>query len=112
MSVAHLTSPAFKENAKGALADVQLQSAMHGVETGVVDRRRGRVAKLPEFERLRDSARDIKNHTLAHLDLYLEQFESRCTAAGGNVHYAVTADEGGGEGPEKWRTGERKRGPT
>ena len=93
MSIAHLTSPAFKENAKGALADAQLQSAMHGVETGVVDRRRATVAKLPEFEALRDSARDIKNHTLAHLDLYLEQFESRCTAAGGNVHYAVTADE-------------------
>ena len=66
---------------------------MHGVETGVVDRRRATVAKLPEFEALRDSARDIKNHTLAHLDLYLEQFEQRCTAAGGNVHYAVTAEE-------------------
>src|ERR1043165_3093047 len=92
MSIAHLTSPAFKENAKGALADPQLQSALHGIETGIVDRRRATVAKLPEFEALRNSARDIKNHTLAHLDLYLEQFESRCTAAGGNVHYAVTAD--------------------
>src|ERR1044072_9319150 len=94
MSIAHLTSPAFKQNAKGALADLQLQSAMHGVETGVVDRRRATVAKLPEFEALRSSARDIKNHTLAHLDLYLEQFEQRCTAAGGNAHYAVTADAG------------------
>src|SRR4029077_16074483 len=55
--------------------------------------RRAVVAKLPEFEALRDSARDIKNHTLAHLDLYLERFEERCTAAGGNVHYAVTAEE-------------------
>jgi len=89
----HLTSPAFKENAKGALADPQLQSALHGVETGVVDRRRATVAKLPEFQALRGSARDIKNHTLAHLDLYLEQFEQRCTAAGGHVHYAVTAEE-------------------
>src|ERR1044072_7118276 len=93
MSIPHLTAPAFKQNGKGALADLQLQSAMHGVETGVVDRRRATVAKLPEFEALRSSARDIKNHTLAHLDLYLEQFEQRCTAAGGNVHYAVTADE-------------------
>src|ERR1044072_346784 len=93
MSIAHLTSPAFKQNAKGALADLQLQSAMHGVETGVVDRRRATVAKLPSFEWLPASARDSKNHTLAHLDLYLEQFEQRCTAAGGNVHYAVTADE-------------------
>src|SRR5256885_846281 len=94
MSIAaHLTSPAFKENAREALADTQLQSALHGIETGIVDRRRTLVAKLPEFEALRDSARDIKNHTLAHLDLYLERFEERCTAAGGHVHYAVTAEE-------------------
>src|SRR5436190_19809300 len=94
MSIAaHLTSPAFKQNAKDALADPQLQSALHGIETGIVDRRRATVGKLPEFEALRDSAKAIKNHTLAHLDLYLEQFEQRCTAAGGNVHYAVTADE-------------------
>ena len=93
MSIAHLTSPAFKQNAREALADPQLQSAMHGIETGIVDRRRATVAKLPEFDALRDSARDIKNHTLAHLDLYLERFEQRCTAAGGHVHYAVTADE-------------------
>jgi L-lactate dehydrogenase complex protein LldF len=90
---AHLTAPAFKENARQALADPQLQSALHGIETGIVDRRRAVVARLPEFDALRDSARDIKNHTLAHLDLYLEAFEQRCTAAGGHVHYAVTAEE-------------------
>jgi len=93
MSIAHLTSPAFKENVTAALADPQLQSALHGIETGIVDRRRAVVAKLPEFDALRDSAVAIKNHTLAHLDLYLEKFEQRCTAAGGNVHYAVTAEE-------------------
>src|SRR5712671_1196573 len=93
MSIAHLTSPAFRQNAREALADPQLQSALHGIETGIVDRRGAVVAKLPEFDALRDSARDIKNHTLAHLDLYLERFERRCTAAGGNVHYAVTAEE-------------------
>ena len=84
---AHLTSPAFKENAKEALADPQLQSALHGIETGIVDRRRAVVARLPEFQALRDSARDIKNHTLAHLDLYLEQFEQRCVAEPG-LHHA------------------------
>src|SRR5262245_33106848 len=89
----HLTSPAFKENAKEALADPQLQSALNGIETGIVDRRRATVAKLPEFDALRDSARAIKNHTLAHLDLYLEQFEQKCAAAGGHVHYAVSAEE-------------------
>ncbi|MFZ0838480.1 MAG: lactate utilization protein B, partial [Xanthobacteraceae bacterium] len=39
----------------------------------------------------RDAARDIKNHTLAHLDLYLEEYESRVVAQGGHVHYAATA---------------------
>src|SRR5258708_1449117 len=97
MSIAHLTSPAFKQNAREALADPQLQSSMHGIETGIVDRRRATVDRLPEFDALRDSARDIKNHTLAHLDLYLEKFEERCTAAGGNGHYAVTGDEARGK---------------
>ena len=30
---------------------------------------------MPEFELLRDQARDIKDHVLAHLDVYLEKFE-------------------------------------
>ena len=40
-------------------------------------RRAAAVDRLPEFEALRDSARDIKNHTLAHLDLYLEAYEQQ-----------------------------------
>ena len=34
-----------------------------------------------------DTARDIKNHTLAHLDFYLDAFEQRVEAAGGEVHW-------------------------
>ena len=56
-----------------------------------IARRREVADRLPEFEALRDSARDIKDHTLAHLDLYLEAYEERVTAQGGHVHYAVTA---------------------
>ena len=52
--IAHLTSPAFKQRATEALADPQLQSALHGIETGIVDRRGAVVAKLPEFEALRN----------------------------------------------------------
>ena len=37
--------------------------------------------RLPEFEALRDRARDIKDHTLANLDLYLEEFERKVTRA-------------------------------
>ncbi|HEV2957995.1 MAG TPA: LutB/LldF family L-lactate oxidation iron-sulfur protein [Xanthobacteraceae bacterium] len=87
-----LTSPQFKDNARAALADAQLQRAL-SKGLGFVERRRLAAERLPEFEALRDAARDIKNHTLAHLDLYLEAYETRVTAAGGKLHYAVTAEE-------------------
>src|SRR5919109_397970 len=85
-----LTSPAFKDNARAALADAALQRAL-SKGLGFVERRRLAAERLPEFDALRDAARDIKNHTLAHLDLYLEEYESRVTAQGGHVHYAATA---------------------
>jgi len=87
------TSPRFKENAKAALADPELQNALKFVEVNFIARRREVADRLPEFDALRDAARDIKNHTLAHLDLYLEAYEAKVTAAGGHVHYAVTADD-------------------
>jgi L-lactate dehydrogenase complex protein LldF len=87
------TSPRFKENAKAALADADLQNALKFVEVNFIARRREVADKLPEFEALRDASRDIKNHTLAHLDLYLEAYDAKVTAAGGQVHYAVTADD-------------------
>jgi L-lactate dehydrogenase complex protein LldF len=81
----------FKELAARALADEPLQRSM--VATGphfVLKRAKARVA-LPEFDELRDAARDIKNHVLAHLDVYLEKFEAQVQAAGGHVHWAATA---------------------
>ncbi|MGL4444092.1 MAG: LUD domain-containing protein, partial [Alsobacter sp.] len=90
---AHVTSPQFKQNATRALADDQLQKAMSNVRQGFIDKRAAVAAKLPEFEALRDSARDIKNHALQNLDLYLERWEEKVTAAGGQVHWARTADE-------------------
>jgi L-lactate dehydrogenase complex protein LldF len=85
------TSPRFKANARAALADRDLQGALRFVEVNFIARRREAADRLPEFEELRDSARDIKDHTLAHLDLYLEAYEKRVTLQGGHVHYAVTA---------------------
>ena len=52
---------------------------------------RGPPSALPEFEALRDQGRDIKNHSLAHLDLYLEAFEAKVVAPGGTVHWARDA---------------------
>ena len=90
---AHPTSPYFKDNAHEALKDEQLQRALSNVRQGFIDKRAAVAAKLPEFEALRDSARDIKNHTLANLDLYLERWENKVQDAGGHVHWARTAEE-------------------
>src|SRR5918995_2921861 len=91
--MSHVTSPRFKDNVKAALTDANLQQALKFVEENFIARRREVAERLPEFDALRDAARDIKDHTLAHLDLYLEAYEARVTAAGGHVHYARDAAE-------------------
>ncbi|GAC1338297.1 MAG: LutB/LldF family L-lactate oxidation iron-sulfur protein [Beijerinckiaceae bacterium] len=92
MSV-HATSPQFKENAHRALEDAPLQKALNNMRTGFIERRALAAAELPEFEALRDSARDIKKHTLQHLDLYLEAYEKKVTDSGGHVHFCRNAAE-------------------
>jgi len=88
-----ITSPAFKDNVRAALQDRQLQQALSEVAPGLAARRGAARAGLPEFEALRDRGRDIKDHTLAHLDLYLEAFEKKAGEAGSHVHFAPTAED-------------------
>ena len=85
-------SSRFKENAHEALTDARLQGALSFSRNFTV-RRAEAADRLPEFEALRDSARAIKDHTLAHLDLYLEAYERKVRESGGEVHYAQDADE-------------------
>ncbi len=88
----HATSRRFKDNAQRALGDAQLQRALVLVKKNFVERRAAAAARLPEFEALRDRARDIKNHVLDNLDVYLERFESKVVAAGGQVHWCEDAE--------------------
>ncbi len=90
---AHPTSPQFKDNVVKALKDEQLQKAMGNVRTGFIEKRALAAGKLPEFDELRESAKAIKDHTLAHLDLYLERYEKKVAQAGGQVHFARDAAE-------------------
>ncbi|MDD2987938.1 MAG: LutB/LldF family L-lactate oxidation iron-sulfur protein [Zoogloea sp.] len=88
-----VSSPRFKEKAVIALADPTLRQALGQSRKGFVNKRAELVAALPEFEALRDQARDVKNHVLENLDHYLERFDSAVTAAGGHVHWARDAEE-------------------
>ena len=85
------TSHSFNANVDRALADPNLQDSLGKLKVGFSERRRQAAERLPEFEALRDRARDIKNHALANLDFYLEEFERKVVALGGHVHWAPTA---------------------
>lgn len=88
-----INTPFFKQRAQDALQDDNLQKALAKLKTGFPEKRAIAVRRLPEFEQLRDQGRDLKNHILEHLDLYLEQFESKVIATGGHVHWARTAED-------------------
>jgi L-lactate dehydrogenase complex protein LldF len=81
---------AFEAGIAAALANPSLQAALADVPAGFVAGRARVKAALPEFEALRRTGRDIRDHTLAHLDLYLEAFERNAQRAGSHVHWAAT----------------------
>src|SRR5262245_39339748 len=87
------TSHLFKDNAVRALGDAHLQQAMTHVRTKFMTKRLVAIEALPEFEALRDAARDLKNHVLSRLDEYLVEFEGNVTRNGGQVHWCATPAE-------------------
>ena len=56
-------------------------------------RRDGEMHAMPEWEEMRALAAAIKEHTLTHLDKYLEMFEANAKANGIQVHWAKDGDE-------------------
>jgi L-lactate dehydrogenase complex protein LldF len=68
------------------------KNVAHAID--VIQAKRGKlVAEKTDWQELRSAASAIRAHALDNLDFYLEQFEERCTAAGGNVHWAADAAE-------------------
>jgi L-lactate dehydrogenase complex protein LldF len=88
-----MSGAAFPDNVSRALADGKLQYAMTETGPRFIQKRAKAREALPEFDQLRDQARDIKDHVLANLDVYLERYEARVRASGGQVHWAETPDE-------------------
>lgn len=86
------TAHAFKSQAKTALNDSSLQQALKRTRSHFIDKRCQALEALgtETFEQLRQQAKSIKEHTLTHLDFYLEHFEKQVYAQGGQVHWAET----------------------
>src|SRR5262245_2372600 len=76
-----------------ALTDEALQAALIRLTATLMDGNRRGYAALADSDRLRDHAKRIKEHTLAHLDRYLEQLETAVHKLGGHVHWAATAED-------------------
>jgi L-lactate dehydrogenase complex protein LldF len=78
----------FPVAARAALANTQLRRNLGKATATIRAKRAAVVAELPDWEELRAAGEAIKQHTLAHLDRYLEQLEREVTARGGTVHWA------------------------
>lgn len=82
-----------RPRAAKAIRDIQLQQF---VGAATIGKDRGRRAAFREtfgdrYDDLRTLAGSIKQHTLDHLDWYLDRFIDQATAAGVHVHYAPDA---------------------
>ena len=89
----YLGMPAFPAAARTAVADAQLRRNLAHATHTIRAKRAGAVAELADWEQLRQAAKAIKDHTLAHLDTYLLRLEQNVTKAGGQVHWAQDAAE-------------------
>jgi L-lactate dehydrogenase complex protein LldF len=89
----YLGMPAFPEAAAAALQDSQLRSNLAHATGAIRVKRAGAVGELSDWAELRASAKAIKDHTLANLDVYLTRLEERVISAGGQVHWAADAAE-------------------
>ena len=86
-------APPFPQAALPVLRNPQLRkNVAHAID--VIQGKRGKlVAEKTDWQALRTAASAIRSHALENLGAYLEQFEERCTAAGGIVHWAADAGE-------------------
>src|ERR1051325_1051382 len=83
----------FVEASNQALADPPLQAALIRLTRTLLPGNRRGYAALADSAGLRDHAKRIKEHTLAHLDRYLEQLEASVQRLGGHVHWASDGEE-------------------
>jgi len=82
----------FIERASREVDTPKVRAVDAGARVLVAKRQQG-VDEYPAMDAMRDRAREIRLHTLAHLDTYLEQFSDSVEALGGKVFFAEDADE-------------------
>ncbi|MEW2166547.1 LutB/LldF family L-lactate oxidation iron-sulfur protein [Streptomyces sp. NPDC007084] len=93
MSGTFVGMPAFPVAAHEAVGNRTLRGNLRHATHTIRAKRAKAVAEVSDWAALREAGKQIKDHTLRHLDRYLVQLEESVTAAGGVVHWAADADE-------------------
>jgi L-lactate dehydrogenase complex protein LldF len=78
-----------------ALQDDFLRAAVRFTADRLRGKKQTATEELGRWEEWRERGRQIRSHTVANLDYYLNQFTDNITAAGGTVHFAGDAAEAG-----------------
>ena len=81
----------FHELSTKAAGDEKLKAAVNNAVLRQHTARQLRLLELPEADKLRSLAGQIKQHALDHLDYYLEQLAQNVEKNGGHVHFATDA---------------------
>ncbi|RME74979.1 MAG: iron-sulfur cluster-binding protein [Chloroflexi bacterium] len=81
----------FYDRVETALGDTRLREAVHAATERFIAGRVRQMSALPEGDALRDHARRIRGHTIAHLDEYLARFAAEVERRGGHVYWAADA---------------------
>jgi L-lactate dehydrogenase complex protein LldF len=88
-----MSLPDFTQRSHAALENDVLQGALKRATTTFIHLRREAITAMPDWEALRQRARRVKEHTINHLDYYLEQLVSNVEGLGGKVYWARTGDD-------------------
>src|SRR5580693_1007590 len=93
-AIVHGNRPIDQAEAAGRFIDAHEHEKMHDERLWDLRQKRDReMHAMPEWEELRSLASAIKEHTLTHLDEYLDQFETNARSNGIHVHWARDAAE-------------------
>ena len=85
----------FTAASSNAILDPKLRRALDRVAEGFHVARLDRIEEVTQqtWDSWKDQARNIKVHTIEHLDYYLDLLDKNVTAAGGHLHFAKDSDE-------------------
>src|SRR3984957_12576908 len=93
MSVEAAPEFVFKDASTAAAGNERMKNAVNNAVMRQYVARQERLRELPDSDKLRTLAGQIKQHALDHLDHYLDQMKAAVERNGGHFHLVSTAEE-------------------